>query len=237
MIEILLSQSHVNVNSCGLLYYSAGIVHFCTPLVIAMYSGKEKLVELFLEREELDVNLSGDDTDSPLDIAVKHGYGNVVGLLLKRKDTDINSRIRVGRIPPAYSAKYAFVMKLFKVKEIQADLRDYHDLSPLNYASKFGQERDFKALLSRIEVDVNSRDIYGRTPLLNVASNGSRAMVKLLLSYPNIKVTLTDRSGKNALHIAAKQGHTSNAELLISHSDVDVNLRDSNNKTALHYAI
>ena len=223
VVELLLSQGYINVNSCGVLYSNRSrlswvdLPRIYTPLTIAVRGGHDKIVELLVEREDVDVNLIVGEADAPLHFSKEF---SIFSDFWKRKDIDVD-----------------MVKMVLKLDAIIGELKDDNGSSPLNLASKWSQERVVKALLSRADIEINSRDVNERTPLMNAAGNGHQAVVELLLSHPNIEVNLTDSNGKNALHLAIKREAILNVELLKSRSDFDVNLRDSDGRTALHLAL
>ena len=230
VVELILSQKDVNVNSCGIFYNAVALGEplnsIYTPLTVAVLGGHYEIAKLLIEREDVDVNLFVDNADSPLYIAVNKGFGSLVDLFLERKDIDINNRDCNGETPLRYAVRNGhedIVKKLLKIDTIQANLKDRSGSSPLNLAIRRGQERVVKALLSHADIEVNSRDIDEKTPLTNATGNDDQAVVELLLSHPDIEVNLTDSNGNTALHLAVKGHSISIVELLISRSDTDVN--------------
>ena len=246
VVKLLLSQGHVNVNSRGVLYsnllpFSPVILPLIyTPLAIAVRGGHDKIVELLVEREDVDVNLIVGEADAPWIFPISKEF-SIFRDLLKRKVIDVNTKNYDGKVSPRHAAGNGDVdiVKLLLNMEaiIQGNLRNDNGFSPLNLASKWSQERVVKALLSRADIEIDSRDVNERTPLMNAAGNGHQAVVELLLSHPNIEVNLTDSNGKNALNFAIKREAILNVELLKSRSNLDVNLRDSDGRTALHLAL
>ena len=246
VMKLLLSQGYVNVNSRGVLYSNRSrfswvdLPRIYTPLAIAVRGCHDEIVELLVEREDVDVNLIVGEADAPLIFPVSKEFSDILDLL-KRMDNDVNTKSCDGKASPRHAAGNGHVDIVKKVLKMEAiihgNLRDDNGSSPLNLASKWSQERAVKALLGRADIKIDSRDVNERTPLMNAAGNGHQAVVELLLSHPSIEVNLTDSNGKNALHLAIKREAILNVELLKLRSDFDVNLRDSDGRTALHLAL
>lgn len=68
-----------------------------TPLYCAAYSGHAGIVQLLLERDDVDANHKTDVGTTPLAIAASKGKLKVMRLLLERKDVDVNSKAKNGR--------------------------------------------------------------------------------------------------------------------------------------------
>ena len=198
VVDLLLSQKNVNVNSRGLLRTGADKqLHNETPLGIAVCAGKAKIVERLIEREDVDVNLPDGYNCSPLISAAQRGHSAIVGLLLTRKDIDVNARNIYGE-------------------------------TPLCCAANYGQEDIVRQLLNIEDTQVNCLDEEGYSPLAMAAHQGHEDVVKLLLCHANIDVNTKDDDGETALHIAARWGYAPVVKLLSTHPDVDLNL--TNNK-------
>ena len=198
VVDLLLSQENINVNSRGLLYsiYSSNKYLDQTPLGAAAYWGKTKVVELLIKRADLDVNLPSESGDSPLTSTAREGHSETVGLLLTREDIDVNSR-------------------------------DNQDRTPLIRAAANGREGAVKLLLGRADIDVNTKNIRGETALHRAAMGGYAPVVKLLSAHPDVELNMKDRYGKTALHKAAIYGHAPVVKLLSAHPDVELNLTNN----------
>ena len=193
VVDLLLSQKNVNVNSRGLLRTGADKQpHNETPLGIAVCAGKANIVERLIEREDVDVNLPDGYNCSPLISAAQRGHSAIVGLLLTRKDIDVNSRNIDGE-------------------------------TPLWCAANYGQEDIVRQLLNIEDTQVNCTNNEGRSPLTTAARYGQAGVVKLLLCHANIDVNTKDDDGETALHKATRRGHTSVVKLLSAHPDVELN--------------
>ena len=189
-VDLLLSQKNVSVNSRGFFYNGAGDQLWTeTPLGVAAFEGEDKIVERLIEREDVDVNLPGDYSGSPLLSAAQGGFDRVVELLLTRKDIEIDSRDLYGRTPLWYAADYGqekIVKQLLNREDIQVNFMDKNGRSPLATAAHQGHEGVVMILLGHADIDVNTRDVFGDAPLLNAAYGCHEAVMKLLLSHAQI---------------------------------------------------
>lgn len=126
-VELLLSQNHVNANNRGLAYdETCNQVSARTPLGMVAESGKDKVVKLLIEREDVDVNLSDGYGNSPLSLAARGGHGTVVELLLTRRDIDVNLTNSLDEVPlslAAFHGREDIVKQLLKREHVQINSR------------------------------------------------------------------------------------------------------------------
>ena len=240
VVDLLLSQKNVDVNSRGLLHYGTDDQLYTeTPLGVAAYGGKAKIVERLIEREDVDVNLPDGDDCSPLIAAARNQHSAIVGLLLTRKDIDVNSRDVFGRTPlwcAVDCGREDIVRQLLNIEDTQVNCVAKKGHSPLATAAHQGHEVIVKLLLGRADIDVNARDRHGLTPILNAIYERHEAVVKILLSHPTIEANCKDSTGRAAIHYAVIYNSISIVKLLVHRIDVDVNMKDNLGETALHKA-
>ena len=240
VVDLLLSQKNVNVNSRGLLHNGAGDVLYSeTPLGVAVYKGKVEIVQRLIKCEDVNVNLPDDVRGSPLVSAAIGGSNATVELLLTRKDIDVNSRNLSGRTPlwcAAYYGREDIVRQLLNIKNTQVNCVDKYGWLPLSIAAYGGHEGVVKLLLGRADIDVNARDRNGQAPILNAISERHETVVKVLLSHSTIDVNCKDITGRAAFHYAVIYESISIVKLLVHRVDVDVNMKDNLGETALHKA-
>ena len=95
--RFLLARRDVDVNS-----KDAELV--CTPLSAAVDNCFAGVVELLLNKEDIEADLKYDDGATPLHHAVANRYETIVRLLLDRKDFDVNSVGQDGHSPLTYAS-------------------------------------------------------------------------------------------------------------------------------------
>lgn len=227
VVELLLSQSHVNVNNRGLCYNRArGLFNAATPLGIAAEFGEEKIVDLLIEHEDVNVNLPTDYGHSPLLIAARKGHKKVVQSLLTRNDIDVNTKDYYGLTPlsgAAYSGHEDIVKQLLERKNIQVNSLDNRGHSPLALAAYQGHEGVVRILLGCADIDVNTRDVSGDVPMLNAVYLSNKAVAKSILSHTEVDVIREGMNGEISLHHAAVRGYASKIRLLVSRTGLAVN--------------
>ncbi|KAF6219464.1 hypothetical protein HO133_003931 [Letharia lupina] len=240
VVELLLSQSHVNVNNRGLFTMFGRLFYTATPLGIAAQAGKDETVKLLIEREDVDVNLPGPFDSSPLSSAAKEGHSTVVELLLTRRDIVIDSGDDAGQTPLWLAAAFGradVVTQLLKHENVQINSKDHFGDTPLTLAASFGQQGIVEILLGCSDIEVNTQNRLGFTPLLYAVRAGWEAVVKLLLSHSDIDVNTQDRDGRTPLLDAVHLGHEAVVKLLLSHSDIDVNAKENGGVSPLASAV
>ena len=240
VVDLLLSQNHVNVNNRGRSCCSS--MWDYTPLGIAVATGRDKTSELLIKHEDVNIDLACGDFQSPLHDAANKGHSTIRELLLTRREIDVNSRNYRNRTPLIVAAglgREVIVEQLLKHKNIQINLDDDEGWTPLTLAARMNEERIVEILLGRSDIEVN-KSTLGKTPLSTAVERGNEAVVKLLLSHADVNLNSKNIKGLTALHIAirrARWGFTEETmNLLISHTDLDVNSKDQSGRSALHFA-
>ena len=207
-----------------------------TPLVWAAESGHERMVNLLLERKEVNPELRDRYARTTLQHAVMCGHEGVVKLLLDRKEINPESRDRFGRTTLQYAimcGHEGVIKLLLDRKEVNPDSRDDDGQTPLLCAAKWGHEGAMKLLLDRKEVNLESRDRNGRTVLQHAIIYGYEGIVKLLLDRKEANSDQRDIRGRTLLHYAVKSGHEGNVKLLLDQKEVNPDSRDIYNQTPL----
>ncbi|KAI9770937.1 MAG: hypothetical protein M1840_002641 [Geoglossum simile] len=225
VMQLLLSHEGANVNLRDL----SGR----TPLSRAAENGHERVVQMLLSCEGIDIN------GTPLSWAAENGHERVVQTLLSCEGIDINLGDLNGSTPLSRAAENgheSVVQLLLSHEGIEVNSKDNDGRTPLFWAASYGYERVVQLLLSHESIEVNSKDSDGRTPLFLAAENGHESVVQLLLSHEGIEVNSKDSDGLTPLFLAAENGHESVVQLLLSHEGIEVNSKDSDGLTPLFLA-
>jgi len=87
-----------------------------TPLIWAVKYGNDRMVELFLEQQEIKPNLANQDGRTALSFAAESGNEGAVRLLLRQGDVDSNSPDNRDRTPLSFadSGGHEGVVKLIR---------------------------------------------------------------------------------------------------------------------------
>ncbi|KAH6970659.1 hypothetical protein BKA56DRAFT_496253, partial [Ilyonectria sp. MPI-CAGE-AT-0026] len=181
-----------------------------TPLSLAAENGHEAVVNVFLEKEGVDINTKDSQyRRTPLSWAAGNGHHAVVKLLLA---TD----------------------------GIEPDSGDRDNRTPLSWAAGNGHDSVVKLLLGNDRVVPDSKAAWfhrGRTPLSWAAVNGHEAVVKLLLKTGKVKPDFTDDDRRSPLSHAAQHGHEAVVMILLATGAVASDSKDSHNRTPLWWAL
>ena len=200
----LLANKHGSISNVNLQDFDG-----YTPLMLAVRTGKESVVESLLARDDLKPNLVMPNLrgDHVLLMAARRGNVTVMKLLLGHPDIDLNYVTVDGR-------------------------------SALAMACWSGGPNMVEFLLSRegIVTSINRQDADGLTPLCYAAKAGDIKAVHLLLQREDIGLNITDNWGWTALFWACESGCTSVVYLLLDEDDIDLRVRDNNGRTPLAYA-
>ena len=240
VVKLLLSQGQIKVNDrASTANGHRGELFSGAPLSIAASRGRHKIVELLIEREDMDVNMPDSIDMSPLSSATLGGHSAVVEMLLTRRDIDVNAEGKIGGSPlfnAILSHHEGIVKQLVKQHNVQVNLASGAGTTPLAWAARLGRLGVVQILLACPGIDVNARNNQRYTPLIEAARCDHEAVVELLLSHSEVEVNFKDIFGNTALHYAAYPGFAPILKLLISRTDVDVNLMGNRGKTPLHEA-
>jgi ankyrin repeat protein len=121
-------------------------------------------------------------------------------------------------------------------EEHRDTLERLHRLTPLLWATKYGQGAIVQLLLTQDDVDINLKDPqFDRTPLSWAAEDGQDGIVMQLLATENVDVNAKDKYGRTALLYAAVSGSDTVVRLLLDRN-VDVDAKDIYSRTPLSYA-
>lgn len=201
-----------------------------TPLYWAAGLGHLEVVQISLDRKEVDLNST--DTISghgytPLLRAAMHGHHQVVQLLLDQEGVDVNKNDNEGRSALSLAAgngheKVAGLL-LDKAEVDCVNKRDTRGRTPLSWAAASGHAIMVKSLLEGGQGDVDKGDAHGRTPLSLAAGSGHEKVVKILLEGGQVDADKGDSHGRTPLSWAAQSGNMEVVQILLDQKEVDVN--------------
>ena len=165
---------------------------------------------------------------------VIYELANGADINYRTRDYDYNSPLRQA----CYYEHVDIVNELLSHKEIDVNIRDYYQRTPLIVICKLGIESYIlEALLNYPNIDVNAQDYEGKTSLYYAARVNHPKTVQALLKHPNIDVNLASNDNTTPLMSACSQGHKEVVELLLQCPDVDVNAADNDGDTPIMEAI
>jgi len=195
--------------------YSEFLRHFnnkrpinASALTLAAAKGYKEIVELLLNRPDIDVNICFPDL--ALVFAVQGGHLEIVEMLLNHPQINVfGGEIYLGL---AESGGHTEVFELLSRHPKIVNDEDMADR--LGNLAMLNNENAVEFLLKQ-GADVNKRDIFGLTPLMYAAEAGNARIVKLLLDQPGIDVNIKGY-GETALDYAKRTGRRSVIRLIQS---------------------
>ena len=208
-----------------------------TPLAWAAERGYEEVVEMLLDRGDVNPNQAVTFWgQTPLWLACYAGHEGVVKLLLGREDVnpnqaDTNYGQEKTPLWQACSEGHEGVVKLILGREDvnpnQADTE--YGRTPFSQACYRGHEGVAKLLLEREDVNPNQADTeYGATPFSLAARGGHKGIVQMLLQRQDINPDHPDtKYGRTPFSQACYHGHEGVVKLLLEREDVNPNQADT----------
>ncbi|CUS08269.1 unnamed protein product [Tuber aestivum] len=135
-----------------------------TPLVEAAKSGQANMVQLFVGRDNVDINSQDVQGGTALWYAASCGHHEIVEVLLGDTRTDANARDVESWTPlqVAASQGYAMVVKtLLDDERVEINARDKYGWSALHSAAAGGHQAAMEILLEDGRLDDELRETYG----------------------------------------------------------------------------
>lgn len=206
-------------------------------LLDAAANGNARMVEIFVEEKEINVNATDSRGQTALSRAAERGHQNVVQALLKSPRVGLEQRDTVfKRAPLSWAAGngHAEIVSLLLRAGSDVNSVDSYGRTALWRAAAARHAKVCKELLKSPNIDVNICDRYGRTPLRSPAAVGYMEIVDLLLCRPDIDINVADReNGQTPLHRACESGQLDVVKTLLRNPTVNINLTDTNGQTPL----
>ena len=177
-----------------------------TAMFEAIRENKAKIVELFLTREDLDVNavLVQDYERTALMLAAGQNHVNIVQLLLKHPKIKVNEQ-------------------------------DTYGWTALSLAAHRGHLNTTKILLRKREIDANLVNAFGQSALMLAAERNQTEIVELLLQNGADPMLRVRQGGATAVLLAAGSNAISVIETMMK-NEVDLDCLDDDHRGLLHYA-
>lgn len=112
--------------------------NYVTPLMLAISSGSDELVELFLSLPDLDISRQGRSGFSALHIACMFQRDDYVEKILRHPKVRVNQRSKDGKTPlhlAAYGKSPDVVKRLLAIERIEVNAMTEGGKRPIDYAS------------------------------------------------------------------------------------------------------
>ncbi|VUC37116.1 unnamed protein product [Clonostachys rosea] len=208
------------------------------PLVYAAAARQFAIVDLLLAREDIDVNVAGDDRLSFLGQAISMGDFGLARKLLRRPELDPNYAPVVSGYPRLHERCEKWRVSNFRF-DTECAQKNYKILErPLQQAAQTANLEGVRLMLEDPRTDVGASDGIGRTALWWASMGGSSQIVKYILERGGDKyINKQDVQGWTPLHVAVNNKALDIVESLLEHPDIDPNIVTEDGLTALHIAV
>ncbi|PWW74682.1 ankyrin [Tuber magnatum] len=156
-----------------------------TALALAAAAGKEKVIRMLLERDDVNVNARAGEGLTPLTAAIRAGKVDIVKIFLDHPRIDV-SIPNVNGYTPLHNAiacrdrRNVYYMLRY-CPRLRLNSGHLTHGTPLQAAAMRGDVNIVRALLRKRSVNINSQDCYGDTPLHWAAKGVHKGVVSLLL--------------------------------------------------------
>ncbi|EWY79879.1 hypothetical protein FOYG_16944 [Fusarium oxysporum NRRL 32931] len=240
-------QALMNSNLAWTLWrpgYSQEVPRQLSGLHLTAFFGLEdgRVVKLFLDKVDLDIDSNDKCDRTPLWWAATRGHEAIVKLLLDTGKVDVDAQDRKVRSPLRCAAaerdQEAIVKLLLNMSDVDVDYEDDFGRTPLWLAVEKGHNAIVEMLLDAGQADVNTTATDSSQTIFSWASmHGCEFIVKMLLRTGKVGIDTRDAHySRTPLSWAAMRGHKAIVELLLSLRGVDADAQDSTNRTPLSLA-
>ena len=107
------------------------------------------------------------------------------------------------------------VQALLKHKDIEVNVAEYHNSTPIGLATEYGHAKVVELLLQRTTTEfINKADNDGDYPLTIAAREGHDRVVEVLLCHPGIDLESQDQSNRTAVEWAREKGNKRTIQML-----------------------
>ena len=198
-MELLIARSDIDMN--------LGDKNGNTVLHLALERNFISIAELLMSRPDVKVNLKNNYGITALHLAAEKDSISIAELLISRSsDIDLNMTDSHGKtaLHLAASNWTGMLQPLLENPDVDANLRDKLNRTPLLTAVILGNISSMRSLLECDRVDVNCKDSEGMTPLAH-AMRGELEAVELLCAHQNINLDPTDNTGRDLLALVKKR--------------------------------
>jgi ankyrin repeat protein len=212
-----------------------------TPLMSAVMTGEEKLVNLMLHhptygRQNSELNTTDFIGNTPLMISAAHGFLEIVKLLLELgAKVENRNRWQESALILAASKGFREIVNLLIQYGADFHAEDVNEKTALLRAAQNGHLFVVELLLSQgANLHVNAFDMSGEggTPLIQAARYGHSEVLLALMRAGAVIDEVELMFHHSALMVAALNGHEKTVDILLN-AGADPMLKDSSGRSAL----
>ncbi|CAK9212606.1 unnamed protein product [Sphagnum troendelagicum] len=216
-------------------------------LHFAAQRGLAQIVDSFLQRPEITINVQDDKGFTPLHLAAQQGHVGVVERLLQLKgpsqlalvDGAASTSVHLTSESGHYKEE---MLSEPAANEVNINGTNNDGNTPLHLASEEGHVEMVQVLLGHISKSgFNWKNNDGDTPLHLATNSGHAEVVKLFLEQTTFKLIFNGEDnniGNTLIHHATKNGHVEVVKVLLQQTTFRLNLNEKNDvgDTPLHLA-
>lgn len=186
-----------------------------SPLLLAAWKRWEAVVQILVEKENVDLNSEAFEGMTPWLHAASYGRSDIVKILLATGKVEADPEDTM-LFWAAKNGHHNIVSKILAIGNDYPDAADETFRTPLSWAAERGHGNTIKLLLERGKVRPNTRDTAGRTPLSYASEGGREDIVRLLLETGKVNVESRDIRNKTPISYASAGGYKTIVELLLA---------------------
>lgn len=198
------------------------VTKYClTPLILAAGYKHKEVVELLINKANVDVNYRYENLPTALDWAVDSGSNAIIESILGTGRANLRMTGRGGSTALMTTAMKGNEVgfRILWQSDKGLDCTDCVGRSVLFYAIKGGNRHIVDLILSEPSVNIFARDFYDATPLSMAARFGDNDTLRKILTRCDGTtaqlITTQDKLGRSPVMWAALKGHNSTRKFLL----------------------
>ena len=153
-----------------------------TTLHAAAEKGRDEVLEILLEVDQVDVNAADIWGCTPLHVAVDRKQISITKILLKAKGINVNAQNEDGKTPFHLAVQNCCIpiIELFlKKRSVRTSIKTSKGQNALHIAASTGNVKVFELIAKSTKINPEEKDLKGRTPYDIAKSNNFEDILKL----------------------------------------------------------
>ena len=209
-----------------------------TPLHEAVRLGKIEDVQEVIIHQDIDINSTNSDYETPLHLACVLGHKYIARVIISNGGNmykrDMYNNAPIHR---ALSQGHVDIVdSLISEFECDPHITGYQGRSLLHFACGNGNVEFVTKLIQHHNISPLVTDAIQQTPLHIAASHGKNQIATLLISRYNCPVDSKGSGGNTPLHLASYCGHITLVKHLVLDHKADLKICNEFHETPLHMA-